>query len=145
MVADAVADFVGSATLTARMLTVDGEGTVPGAVYKPVDEIVPTLEFPPLIPFTCQVTLVSAVFSTVAVNCTVCRVRTVAVEGDTATETGRLLMTEIVYELEAWPSGFRTVTGTLPRVEVEPVADSWDEELYAVLSAVPPSFTTAPF
>ena len=43
---------------------------------------VPTVEFPPVIPFTFQITEVFGVFCTVAVNCRVCFVRTVALVGE---------------------------------------------------------------
>lgn len=39
-----------------------------GAVYKPVELIVPTLLFPPVTPLTCQVTAVLEAPVTVAVN-----------------------------------------------------------------------------
>src|SRR5690242_11632296 len=98
-------DLVASATLTARTVTVACEGGFPGAVYRPVVEIVPSVPFPPVIPFTCQVTRVSAVFWTVAVNWAVRRTRTVAAVGDTVTETGRPLLTEILYAADNCPSG----------------------------------------
>jgi hypothetical protein len=65
----ATADFAESATLAAVTETVDGEGTTEGAVYSPPEEIVPTLEFPPGLPFTLQVTPVFLAPVTVAVNC----------------------------------------------------------------------------
>src|SRR5258708_38651329 len=40
-----------------------------GAVYKPDAEMVPIVALPPVIPLTCQVTLVLLVFTIVAVNC----------------------------------------------------------------------------
>ena len=46
----AAADLLLSATLTAR-IEMDEEGAAAGAVYIPEFEIVPTLEFPPAIPF----------------------------------------------------------------------------------------------
>jgi hypothetical protein len=52
----AVSDFVTSACATADTVTGFGLGTVAGAVYKPVVSIVPTVEFPPVTPLTCQVT-----------------------------------------------------------------------------------------
>ena len=64
------------------------------------------MTFPPSIPFTCQVTRVSAVPWTVAVYWTVRRVRTALLEGDTATDTGVLLITEMFNAAETWLSGF---------------------------------------
>jgi hypothetical protein len=64
-------DFVVSAWDTAVTVTVAGLGTAEGAVYSPEVEIVPTDEFPPVTPFTCQVTAVLEVPVTVAVNCCV--------------------------------------------------------------------------
>jgi hypothetical protein len=65
------ADFVMSACDTAVTVTVAGLGTAEGAVYSPEEVIVPTVEFPPVTPFTCQVTAVLEVPVTVAVNCCV--------------------------------------------------------------------------
>jgi len=64
----AVADFVASAWLVAVTWTVAGEGRSGGAVYTPAEVIVPRVEFPPRIVLTLQLTTVSAVFVTVAVN-----------------------------------------------------------------------------
>jgi len=61
--------------------------TVAGAVYRPELEIVPTVALPPVTPFTCQVTAVLLVF-TVAVNCCVPPVATVAEVGEMVTFTG---------------------------------------------------------
>jgi hypothetical protein len=61
-------DWFGSAADTAPTVTVAGDGTVAGAVYVPVPEIVPIVLLPPLTPFTFQVTAVLAVFFTVAEN-----------------------------------------------------------------------------
>ena len=65
-------------------------GTAPGAVYRPELEIVPIVALPPVIAFTCQVTVVLLVFSTVAVNCCVPPTATVADAGEiiTVTATG---------------------------------------------------------
>jgi hypothetical protein len=56
MVTDAVPVRVGSTTLAARTVTTFGEGGIVGAVYSPVASIVPTVAFPPAMPFTLQVT-----------------------------------------------------------------------------------------
>lgn len=52
----AVAKLAALLAFTARTVTVGGEGTTAGAVYRPAAEIVPTTAFPPAIPFTCQIT-----------------------------------------------------------------------------------------
>ena len=62
------ADLVGSACETARTVTVAGVGTTAGAKYNPALEIVPTVELPPLMPFTCQFTAVLGEPVTVAVK-----------------------------------------------------------------------------
>src|SRR5689334_19118722 len=74
----AVADFVGSAALTAVTFTVPGDGVAPGALYRPVELMVPTTLLPPAMPFTFHETAVLEVFCTVAVNCLVLPVRTLA-------------------------------------------------------------------
>jgi hypothetical protein len=78
--------FVVSAALVAVTVTL-GPGADEGAAYNPVLEIVPTVEFPPAVPFTLHVTAVLALPFTVAVNCWVCDSSTAAVAGDTVTET----------------------------------------------------------
>jgi len=50
-----LADLVGSAMLCAVTETEPPEGTLAGAVYMPEVEIVPTVELPPVVPFTFQV------------------------------------------------------------------------------------------
>jgi len=57
-----------SASDTAVTVTVKVDEIVDGAVYIPAAEIVPTVEFPPLTPLTCQVTAVFDVLVTVALN-----------------------------------------------------------------------------
>jgi hypothetical protein len=64
-----LADAVVSATLVALTVTEVELGGVAGALYSPLVEIVPTVEFPPVTSFTDQVTPVVVVFVTVAVNC----------------------------------------------------------------------------
>jgi hypothetical protein len=66
----ALADAVDCATLCAVTLT-ELEGTVAGAIYKPDEEIVPTVEFPPTTPFTSQLRPVLGPV-TDAVNCCDC-------------------------------------------------------------------------
>jgi hypothetical protein len=67
-VSAAVSDFVASAWLVALTCTVAGEGRSAGAVYTPPVVVVPTVALPPAISSTLQLTVVSAVFVTVAVN-----------------------------------------------------------------------------
>ena len=85
----AVADFVESAWLVAVTWTIVGEGRTPGAVYTPVDVIVPLDAPPPSTSFTLRVTLVSVVFVTVAVK--VCELprRTEPLAGVTVTPMDR--------------------------------------------------------
>jgi hypothetical protein len=80
--------LVGSWFETAVTVTIDGDGTLVGAVYDPVAEIVPTVALPPTMPSTRHVTDGSAAFATVAVNVLVAPVCTLDVAGDTATSTG---------------------------------------------------------
>jgi hypothetical protein len=65
------ADFVESAWDTAVTVTVLGFGIFAGAVYSPLEEIVPTVEFPPAWLFTSHMTAVFDVPVTVTVNCCV--------------------------------------------------------------------------
>jgi CBS domain containing-hemolysin-like protein len=74
-------DFVESACETAVTVTAAGVGTVAGALYSPLLEMLPFA----VPPFTLQVTSVFVVPLTVAVNCCVFAAATVAVGG--ATET----------------------------------------------------------
>jgi hypothetical protein len=69
-------------------VTVAGLGTVAGAVKTPIVEIVPVLAFPPVTPFTCQVTAVLPVFCTVAVKAWDAPVVTLAVPGAIEIPTG---------------------------------------------------------
>jgi len=65
-VTEALAILVGSAALVAETTTVCGEVMDPGAIYKPLGEIVPTEGL------TAQVTAVLVVPDTAAVNCWLC-------------------------------------------------------------------------
>lgn len=71
-----------SACETAIIVTVVGFGTLKGAVYRPVVEMMPMVEFPPAVPFTCQVTAVPALLLTFAPNCNVPDVGILALSGD---------------------------------------------------------------
>jgi hypothetical protein len=85
--------WVVSCCETADIVTLLGVGTTAGAVYKPAVEIVPTVALPPTTVLTSQFTLVFVALVTVAVNCWVCLVCSVALRGEIATET-------VVEELE---------------------------------------------
>jgi len=61
-------DFVGSAWLVAVTCTILGEGKSAGAVYTPPAVIVPSVVVPPTTPLTLQLTAVSVMFDTTAVN-----------------------------------------------------------------------------
>src|SRR5207248_2682594 len=67
----ALALLLVSATLCALTVTVEGDGTAVGAVYRPAEETLPTVGFPPAVPFTSHVTAVLVVPVTVALNCCV--------------------------------------------------------------------------
>ena len=54
-----------------------------GATYNPKEVMVPVVEFPPMTPFTRQVTLTFGVQAKLAVNCTVFPGRTDAAAGAT--------------------------------------------------------------
>lgn len=86
-VAAAVAVAAEEAALLAMMVTVGEDGTVAGALYMPLVEMVPTVELPPATPFTVQFTAVLLVFETVALNCCVLPVLIETLVGLTVTET----------------------------------------------------------
>jgi len=95
-----LADLLASAADTAVTVTVAGEGTDDGALYSPLLLTVPTVELPLVTPFTFQTTVLFEVFETVAVNCFVLLMRTVALVGEMLTLTGG--------------GGLTTVTAALP-------------------------------
>jgi hypothetical protein len=76
------------AVRTAVTVTVAGLGMVLGAVYNPLEVIVPAAALPPAVPFTCQVTAVFVVPVTVAVNCVLAPGLSVAVAGVTVMVIG---------------------------------------------------------
>jgi hypothetical protein len=90
MVTDADADFVESACEMAVTMTVAGLGRVAGAVKSPEVEIVPAVEFPPVTPFTCQVTALLLVFCTVATKACDAPTETLAVVGESEMLTAGL-------------------------------------------------------
>lgn len=59
-----------------------------GAVYRPVVEIVPVVLFPPVTPFTCQVTAVLLLFCTVSEKLCVAPVATLTEVGEIEIVTG---------------------------------------------------------
>ena len=64
-------EIEGSAALAAVMVTAEEAGTDIGALYFPLREIVPTVELPPMMPLTLQITEVFELPVTVAVYCEV--------------------------------------------------------------------------
>lgn len=73
---------------TAVTVTVAGLGMVLGAVYNPLDVIVPVAALPPGVPFTRQVTAVFVVPVTLAMNCVLAPGLSVAIAGVTVTVIG---------------------------------------------------------
>ena len=84
----AVPDFVASAWLVAVTCTIAGDCVSRGAVYTPAEVIVPSVAFPPGTPLMLQLTAVSDVFVTVAVNVTWFPNKTDAFVGFTVTAIG---------------------------------------------------------
>jgi hypothetical protein len=87
MTACAVAIIVGCTCETAAMVTADGEGMSAGAVYRPVASIVPCVGSPPVVPFTCHITVGSEALATEAVNFFVPETGTAVLVGVTVTWT----------------------------------------------------------
>jgi hypothetical protein len=85
----AVPDFVESARAVAVMVTVAGLGTIVGATYTPSREISPWADSPPRTPLTFQMTVWSVESATVALNCRVPPLGTVA-------EAGAIVTFEVV-------------------------------------------------
>ena len=83
----ALADALGWAALCA-VTTTAVMGIVPGAVYRPLAEIVPTVDVPPKVPLTSQLTAVLLVPETVAENCCGLPSCTLALVGLMEIETG---------------------------------------------------------
>ena len=110
--------LAGTATLVARTVTVAGFGTAEGAEYIPKVSMYPTVELPPSAPLTDQVTDWSATFCTVAVNCWLAWVTTVADDGVTETDTpgcfawpesGSIISEDTSTASKAEPKTFRRV------------------------------------
>src|SRR5689334_15322896 len=105
--------------------------------------MVPTVELPPTMPLTFQVTAGLLALLTVAVNCRDWPTRRLALVGEMLTVTG-LAVTATLTAFEV-PLVFVTVTGTpLLVVLVLPVAVSMVDELTVVVSDVVPNLTTEP-
>jgi hypothetical protein len=143
----AVPEDDGLAALVALTVTLAGFGTEAGAVYNPALDTVPTVEFPPVTPFTLQVTAVFEEPVTVAVNCRVAEAVTETAGGATVTVTGlAAVMLRLTAELVVPPRPvFVTAIGIfIPTwaalavpVAFRPVAES-----RVVVSGTPPKFTT---
>jgi hypothetical protein len=93
----AVLDLVGSATKVAVTNTCAGLGTVGGAKYRPLGEMLPQAAPLQPVPVTLQETLVLEMPLTVAVNCWLPPITTCAETGAMLTDTGPLTVTV------AWP------------------------------------------
>lgn len=122
MVAVTVLDFVGSASEVAVMLTAAGLGMELGAVYKPPELIVPHALPEHPAPLTLQVTVVSVVPVTTALNCCFVPMTTRADCGETLTATGGAIVTvaDDDFELSAFEvavtitcAGFGTFDGAI--------------------------------
>jgi len=96
MVAEAVADLVGSATEVAVTDTCGGLGTTDGAVYSPLADIVPQVAPVQPLPATLQDTAVFIALVTVAVNCWWPPVSSCVVTGEIVTVTGGTIFTDAV-------------------------------------------------
>jgi hypothetical protein len=97
----------GSLLSVAATVRVGGEGTVTGAVYWPVEEIVPTVSLPLATPLTLQVTEGVLVPLMSAVNCWVCVGNSTALVGVMVTKPRTVNGSGDVAE----PSGVVTVIG----------------------------------
>src|SRR5512146_3290894 len=87
MVTDATPVLVVSDCRTAVIVTLLGVGTTAGAVYRPLESMVPNVGLPPLTLLTCHVTAVLLEPLTVTVNCCVCFVCSDAAGGEIETLT----------------------------------------------------------
>src|SRR5215469_3436494 len=101
------------ATLCAVTVTTP-EGTTAGAVYRPVEEMAPNVEFPPAAPFTSHVTdLLGPV--TFAVNCIDWPTCRLAVVGDMET-FGFFTLTVACWTADGW--GTRSTATTIGSEEI---------------------------
>lgn len=106
--------------------------------------MVPTVELPPVIPFTFQLTAVFVVFCTVAVNWRVLLTRTVAEAGEIAiVTTGATTFTKTL--LDVSPSDVFTTTGTDDfAAGAFPLAVTRVDDTTVVGSGAPSNHTTGP-
>ena len=109
-----------TARLRALTTTAVYDGTFAGAVYQPDEEIVPTVEFPPTIPLTDQLTLLLSVPRTVAVNCCDWFTCKVTVAGEIETDTWRRhLMTTLALAETVGAAALRARTVTEPECTLD--------------------------
>ena len=92
MVMVAVLKMFVSAAAAALTVTCAGVGTLPGAVYNPVEEMLPQVAPLHPLPLTLQFTAVFELPVTVAVNCCCRPVTTVAEPGERFTMIGRRIV-----------------------------------------------------
>jgi hypothetical protein len=116
--------LLGSDTLVAVTVTFAGDGTAAGAVYRPVEEIVPQVVPLQPVPDAVQVTAVFDVPVTEAANCWVAPVVTDTVAGVTATTTTcaavpvplrlttAVLFVEELLETVSWPVAALAAVGS---------------------------------
>jgi hypothetical protein len=132
----AEADFVGSATLVAITLTVEGEDKLDGGAYIPPLEIIPQAEPAHPVPLSDHVTEVFEVPVTTAVNCRVVPMVTVEVFGDTATvNAGAAATLRVAALLVALPALLVTTTVNDARLSEDVVDGIVYEEEVAPLIA----------
>jgi hypothetical protein len=130
MVSVREAIFAVSATLVAWTATVFGEGGTAGAVYIPLEVMVPTDEFPLATPFTDHVTEVLLLPVTVAVNCTVCPTTALVDWEETETDTAEgdiSVLVLLLPQLESRIAWTRTIASkdTLRKVVFTDVISSF--------------------
>ena len=89
-----------------------------GAEYKPVEEMVPSLAFPPEMPFTDQLTAVLPVPVTVAENCCVCIPLSETLCGEMDTVTDPELLAAVVPEPEIVSDGLALTDAFVSRLNV---------------------------
>jgi hypothetical protein len=109
------ADLLGSDCKTAVTVSVAGVGTTLGAVNMPEPLIVPTVVFPPGIPFTCQLTAELPAFCTLTVNATLVPANGCAEAGETfmITDAGEVDEARPPQEFETIAASKETAKRTL--------------------------------
>jgi hypothetical protein len=145
IVTAAPAILVGSAAAVALTVTFEGFGTAVGARYSPDELIVPTVALPPVMPLTFQITEWFELFWTVAVNCLVRLMRTLAVVGEIVMVIAGAAVTLTYAVLDSSPSGVWTTTGTDGvAAGALPVAVNRAAETKVVARGVPSNQTSEP-